>query len=33
MGGHRTLDFQAVMWNGVDLSVRDLSRGPADTSQ
>jgi hypothetical protein len=32
-GGHRTLDFQAVKWNGVDLSVRDLSRGPADTSQ
>lgn len=31
--GHRTLDFRAVKWNGVDISVRDLSRGPANTSQ
>ncbi len=30
--GHRTLDSHLVRWNGIDISVRDLSRGPAGTS-
>jgi hypothetical protein len=28
--GHRTLDFQAVKWYGVDISVRDLSSAATD---
>ena len=30
--GHRTLDSHLVRWNGIDISLRDLSRGPAGTS-